>query len=61
MFHMYLCFPLLQDDALHDAMELALTRNRVEFVKPLLEQGLLMNNFLTHERLQTLYSNLVSV
>ncbi|XP_072050607.1 transient receptor potential cation channel subfamily M member 3-like [Amphiura filiformis] len=46
------------EKALEDAMEIALTRNRVDFVKPILEEGLLMTNFVA-DKLQTLYSYLV--
>ena len=40
-------------------MEIALTRNRVDFFKPILEQGLLMTDFVEN-KLETLYSSLVS-
>lgn len=46
--------------SLEQAMMDALVNDRIEFVKLLLEQGVIMNKFLTIQRLEELY-NSVSV
>eukprot|EP00057_Strongylocentrotus_purpuratus_P015113 XP_011669587.1 PREDICTED: LOW QUALITY PROTEIN: transient receptor potential cation channel subfamily M member 6 [Strongylocentrotus purpuratus] len=49
-----------EESALEEAMDIALKKNRVKFVKLLLEQGLFMQKFLTEERLESLYNTLES-
>ncbi|XP_041465678.1 transient receptor potential cation channel subfamily M member 3-like isoform X1 [Lytechinus variegatus] len=49
-----------EESALEEAMEIALKKNRVKFVKLLLEHGLFMQKFLTKERLESLYNTLES-
>ena len=43
--------------SLEQAMMDALVNDRIEFVKLLLEQGVIMNKFLTIQRLEELYNS----
>ena len=47
--------------SLEQAMMDALVNDRIEFVKLLLEQGVIMNKFLTIQRLEELYNSVSKV